>query len=118
MLRTTWVSVAGFSAGKSNHTGDFRQKGGITNSLEGLEERALCWISGNDSQNVAELICQEGSHLSHIQGGGTQKAATGTVDLMNIVAAIRWSECGQKAGNICLHAGMSSLATATSSADP
>lgn len=52
------MSVAGFSAGKSNHTGDFRQKGGITNSLEGLEERALCWISGNDSQNVAELIDQ------------------------------------------------------------
>ena len=117
MLRITWVSVAGFNVGNRNHARDFKQKGGITHLLEGLEERALCWISGNDSQNVAELTCQEGSPLSHIQEGGTQEAATGTVDLMDIVAAIQWSECGQKVGNICLHVGMSSLATATSSAD-
>lgn len=36
---------------------------------------------GNDSQNVAERMCQKSCHLCHSQEGGTREAATGTVDL-------------------------------------
>lgn len=42
----------------------------------------------DDSQNVAELIYQEGCLLSHNQEGGTREAAPGAVDLENTIAAI------------------------------
>lgn len=54
---------------------------------------------GNDSQNVAELMCQESCHLCHNQEGGSREAAPGTVDLKNPIAPIQWSEGGQKVRN-------------------